>query len=48
MAEESTEKFISKDNSGFPEYLDFEKLRRAAIEYLGKLSGKNMDGPQCA
>ena len=30
---------ISKTNSGFPEYLDFEKLRNEGIDYLGKLSG---------
>ncbi|SHE51826.1 hypothetical protein [Pedobacter caeni] len=33
-------KVISKNNSGFPEYLDFEKLRAEGIEHLGKLSGK--------
>ena len=31
---------ISKVNAGFPTYLDFEKLREAGIQYLGKLSGK--------
>lgn len=31
---------ISKDNAGFPEYLDFNKLRTEGISYLGKLSGK--------
>lgn len=33
-------KVINKNNSGFPDYLDFEKLRKEGIEYLGKLSGK--------
>lgn len=33
-------KVISKHNAEFPDYLDFEKLRSAGIEYLGKLSGK--------
>jgi hypothetical protein len=31
---------ISKKNSGFPDYLDFEKLRSEGIDYLGRLSGK--------
>lgn len=31
---------ISKNNAGFPEYLDFNKLRTEGISYLGKLSGK--------
>lgn len=31
---------ISKKNTGFPDYLDFEKLRRESIEYIGKLSGR--------
>lgn len=31
---------ISKNNSDFPSYLDFEKLRSESIGYLGKLSGK--------
>jgi hypothetical protein len=38
--EEQNIKVISKNNSGFPEYLDFEKLRTEGIEYLGRLSGK--------
>lgn len=38
--EEQNIKVISKNNSGFPEYLDFEKLRKEGIEYLGQLSGK--------
>lgn len=33
-------KTISKTNSGFPAYLDFDKLRSEGIAYLGKLSGK--------
>ncbi|WP_214227654.1 hypothetical protein [Pedobacter sp. B4-66] len=33
-------KVINKNNSGFPDYLDFEKLRTEGIEYLGRLSGK--------
>lgn len=31
---------ITKNNSGFPAYLDFDALRRQGIDYLGKLSGK--------
>lgn len=31
---------ISKNNSGFPDYLDFNKLRSEGIKYIGKLSGK--------
>ncbi|MGZ5286204.1 MAG: hypothetical protein ACXWB9_03420, partial [Flavisolibacter sp.] len=31
---------ISKNNAGFPDYLDFTKLRTEGINYLGKLSGK--------
>ena len=31
---------ISKENAGFPDYLDFNKLRTEGISYLGKLSGK--------
>jgi len=33
-------KTISKNNAGFPEYLDFDRLRREGIDYLGRLSGK--------
>jgi hypothetical protein len=33
-------KAISKINTGFPGYLDFEKLRSEGIDYLGKLSGR--------
>lgn len=41
MAEESKNSIvISKKNSGFPDYLDFDKLRREGIDYLGKLGGK--------
>jgi len=31
---------INKNNSDFPQYLDFERLRAEGIAYLGKLSGK--------
>ncbi len=31
---------ISKNNTGFPDYLDFNNLRTEGIKYLGKLSGK--------
>ena len=31
---------ISKNNSGFPDYLDFNRLRTEGIKYLGQLSGK--------
>jgi hypothetical protein len=41
MADEQNDnKVISKNNSGFPDYLDFDKLRSEGIDYLGKLSGK--------
>jgi len=41
MAEEHLKNnVISKNNSGFPDYLDFEKLRTDGIEYLGRLAGK--------
>jgi hypothetical protein len=41
MADEKNDnKVISKNNSGFPDYLDFDKLRSGGIDYLGKLSGK--------
>jgi len=41
MAEESkNSNLISKTNSGFPEYLDFENLRKEGIDHLGKLAGK--------
>lgn len=32
--------FISKTITGFPEYLDFKRLRSEGIDYLGKLSGQ--------
>lgn len=41
MAEVDTDnKVISRKNEGFPEWLDFDKLRTEGIEYLGELSGK--------
>lgn len=40
MAEDIKNKTISKNDTGFPGYLNFDTLRRSAIEYLGKLSGK--------
>ncbi len=40
MADDSANKTISSTQSGFPEYLDFNKLRSDAIAYLGNLSGK--------
>ena len=41
MADETKNtNLISKKNSGFPDYLDFEKLRSEGIDYLGRLSGK--------
>ena len=40
MAEAGKDTTISKTNTGFPDYLDFTKLRTAAIEYLGNLTGK--------
>src|SRR5688572_350848 len=41
MAEEQNQyKVISKNNAGFPDYLDFDRLRREGIDYLGRLSGK--------
>src|SRR5690606_2508003 len=33
-------KVINKNNSGFPQYLDFERLRTEGIDYLGRLSVK--------
>ena len=38
--EENNTVTISKNNSGFPDYLDFDKLRSEGIAYLGKLSGQ--------
>lgn len=41
MAEESKNiTLIGKQNSGFPDYLDFDKLRTEGIDYLGRLGGK--------
>src|SRR6188768_1708019 len=41
MAETANDKkVISKKNAGFPEWLDFEKLRREGMDYIGELSGK--------
>lgn len=40
MAEETKNITISKNNSGFPGYLDFDTLRSEGIDYLGKLTGK--------
>ena len=40
MADESTNKTISSTDSGFPGYLNFDKLRSESIAYLGNLSGK--------
>ncbi|MBP1650009.1 MAG: hypothetical protein H6Q26_166, partial [Bacteroidetes bacterium] len=31
---------ISKQNAGFPDYLDFTRLRSEGIGYLAQLSGK--------
>lgn len=38
--EEKNTKTISKNNTGFPGYLDFDQLRKNSIEYIGKLSGQ--------
>jgi uncharacterized protein YegP (UPF0339 family) len=41
MADESKNiSVINKNDSGFPAYLDFDKLRAEGISYLGDLSGK--------
>lgn len=40
MEADAENKVISKFNTGFPGYLNFEKLRADAIAYLGNLSGK--------
>ncbi|MBC7947047.1 MAG: hypothetical protein H7Y42_04145 [Chitinophagaceae bacterium] len=40
MAGELENKLISKTNTGFPDYLDFNRLRTEAIHHIGKLSGK--------
>jgi len=39
-SEENNNTTISKNNAGFPPYLDFEKLRSESVAYLGKLSGQ--------
>ena len=39
MADTDSNISISKTDSGFPPYLDFDKLRSSAITYLGNLSG---------
>ena len=39
-SEDKSSVTISKNNAGFPPYLDFDKLRSEGIAYLGKLSGK--------
>ncbi len=40
MADIATDdKVISKKNEGFPEWLDFDKLRAEGIDYLGELAG---------
>jgi len=38
--EQNDIKLISRNNSGFPDWLDFNKLRSEGIGYIGKLSGK--------
>lgn len=35
-----TQKVISRQNAGFPDWLDFDRLRIDSMEYLGNLSGK--------
>lgn len=41
MAEDpKNSKVIRKNDPDFPAYLDFDKLRKEGIEYLGKLAGK--------
>lgn len=41
MAEQENDiKIISKNQSGFPEHLDFATLRAEGIEHLGNLAGK--------
>lgn len=40
MAVDSTNKTISSTDSGFPTYLNFDRLRSDAIAYLGDLTGK--------
>ena len=40
MADSTNDKTISRTNTGFPAYLDFDTLRSSAIAYLGNLTGK--------
>jgi hypothetical protein len=40
MADTGINRTISRKKTGFPEYLDFEKLRDSAVKYLGELSGR--------
>ncbi len=40
MPDTGVNRTISRINSGFPEYLDFNKLRESAVRYLGELSGR--------
>jgi hypothetical protein len=40
MPDTGTNRTISRLNTGFPEYLDYGKLRESAVRYLGELSGK--------
>jgi hypothetical protein len=37
---DTNSKTISRTNSGFPDYLDFDTLREDSINYLGDLTGK--------
>lgn len=38
--DKNNNKVISKKNSGFPDWLNFDKLRSSGIDYLGNLTGK--------
>ena len=40
MADTGINRTISREKTGFPEYLDFKKLRESAVRYLGELSGR--------
>ena len=40
MADDQQNMVISKNSSGFPDYLDYDKLRAEGIDYLGRLGGK--------
>lgn len=40
LDDQKNSKVISKKGAGFPDYLDFDKLRSEGINYLGKLAGK--------